>query len=255
MQPLTPQVETPQVNPVSVGFWASNILIVGASGSGKSSSFRNLPKDKSTGLLLTEPKMLPFANTFTNVEINEDFKTFITQLNKLKSDPQVKRIVIDSLSKHLERCLNHCRTNYKNYDIWTAYGKLGFEVLNNLSDKRVVIIAISIDESVEQEVVDITVNNPVANQAGGNLITVYKKMAATNMGTELRGKIEKEFAIVAHSQVKREAGKNEFIFQIKPTPTTTAKSPMDMFPNKETIPNDVNLILKEIEDKLKYPCF
>lgn len=205
--------------------------------------------------MLTEPKALPFANTFKNVIINEDHTKYIAEYQGAVAKPYVKRIVIDSISKHLERCLNHCRTNFKNYDIWTAYGKLGFQLMNNLSDKRVVVIATSIDESVEQEVVDITVNNPTTNSTGGQLVTVYKKMAATNMGTELRGKIEKEFAIVAHSQVKREGGKNAFIFQIKPTPTTTAKSPKAMFAGKETIDNDVNLILREVQDKLGYPCF
>lgn len=242
--PLTPQVQTPQVNPVAANIWAPNILIVGPSGSGKSTSVENLPKDESTGLILTENKALPFINTFTNVKLVETHGEFTAAVDELKKNLKVRRIFIDSITKHLERCLQFCRQQYKGYDIWTMYGRMGTALFNALCDKRVVIIATSIDENVELEGVD----------AAGAPVTNYKRMAATLMGNELRGKIEKEFLIVAHTQIKNEAGKNQFLFNVKPNQSTTSKSPKQMFPNTNTCPNDLMIVLKEIETKLNFPC-
>lgn len=250
---ITDQLTTVTPNPLTA-LWAPNILIVGPSGSGKSSSLENLPQDDSTGIILTEPKALPFPNRFTNVKIVEAYDKFIPTLDSLKADPRVKVIVIDSISKHLERCLMYCRTCYKNYDIWTTYGKLGFALLNALSDRTKVIIALSIDESVEQEVVDPNNN--------GQLVTLFKRMAAVGAGNELKGKIEKEFTIVCHTVVKKsllDKNKTDFLFQVKPSPNTTAKSPRSMFTDKAYeagyVPNDLKLVLTEVEKKLDFKVF
>ncbi len=231
---------------------APNILIVGPSGSGKSSSLESLPQDETTCLILTEPKALPFPHHFVNIKEVESYDKFLPTLEAAKNEPAVKRIIIDSLSKQLERSLMYCRTCYKNYDIWSAYGRLGFSLLNAMSHKEKIIIALSIDESVEQEVVDANNN--------GQLVTLYKRMAAVGMGKELLGKIEKEFMIVCHSLVKQnlKTNKVEYLFQTKGSQNTTAKTPRLMFDKLEGqgyVPNDLKKLLEEVESKLQFKCF
>lgn len=215
-----------------------NILIVGDSGTGKSSSYESLPQDGTTAIVETELKALPFKNKFPKIKYVEDKDSFEKAVNDFKADPEVKVIVIDSITKHIDRCLQHCRTCYKNFDIWTAYGRLGFQLMNLLHSKDKIIVAISLAELVEEE----------SNETGV-IAKTYRRMAATLMGKELQGKIDKEFTIVCHTKLSRnKAGLMDFQFLVKPDGLTTAKTPKSMFTDKPNglISNDVSLILKEL---------
>lgn len=220
--------------------YAPNILIVGYSGTGKSSSYENLPQDETTAIIETELKALPFKNRFPKVTYVETMDEYNNALKKYKEDAAVKRIVIDSISKHLERCLSYCRLTKKNFDIWTTYGQLGSSLMRDLHHKTKIIIATSLVEAVEEE----------SNETG-TMTSVKKMAAATFMGNELRGKLDKEFTIVAHTLLKKNTttGLMDFLFRVKPDGLTTSKTPKAMFIDKKDglISNDVNLILKELE--------
>lgn len=217
-----------------------NILIVGYSGSGKSSSYENLPQDETTAIIETELKALPFKHKFPKVSYVETTQDFFKVLGQYKADPVVKVIVIDSISNHLYRALQFCRTNFKNYDIWTNYGSMGHALMNALHSKDKIIVAISLDELVEEE----------SNETGV-VSKTYKKMAATFMGKELSGKLDKEFTIVCHTVLKKNpnGALMNFFFRIKPDGITTSKTPKAMFSDTKDglIPNDVTLIIKELE--------
>lgn len=231
--------------------WMPNVLIVGPSGSGKSSSIESLPQTPLVDLILTEPKSLPFSHKFPSVHLVEKMDDFHDTLTKCKINTTSKIIVIDSITKHLERCLANMRAGQTGFNIWSGYGKLGFMMLNALNCKNKIIIALSIDEKVEQEVVDLVDTT--------QLKTIYKSMAAVGMGKELLGKIEKEFTIVLHCVVRTNpvTKLSEHVFLTKPTPNTTAKSPKAMFnrmkagmPEEMYIPNDLMRVVQEIENKL-----
>lgn len=219
--------------------YAPNILIVGDSGSGKSTSYEGLPQDESTAIIETELKALPFKHNFKHIEYVEDVPGFSKALEKFKKNPAIKYIVIDSISKHLERCLQYCRSNFKNYDIWTNYGSMGGAMMQSLHCKDKIIIAVSLAELVEEE-----------SNATGVVAKTYKRMAATLMGNELRGKIDKEFTIVCHTHLDKDktSGMLKFSFRVKPDGLTTAKTPKAMFPDAKNglIDNNVNLLLKEL---------
>ncbi len=217
-----------------------NIMVVGASGSGKSTSIESLPQDETTAIIETECKGLPFKNNFPKVSFVETREEFEAALAKYKADPVVRVIVIDSISKHLERCLNFCRSTQKNYDIWTMYGRMGSALMASLHSKEKIIIAVSLDELVELE----------SNETG--VVTkTFRKMAATFMGKELQGKLDKEFTIVLHTVMKKNAqGLIEHFFLAKPDGLTTAKTPRAMFQGKLLVANDLNLVVKETEAKL-----
>lgn len=216
-----------------------NILIVGYSGSGKSTSYEGLPQDETTAIIETELKALPFKNKFPKIKTIESFEAFNKAFDIFKADPVVKIIVIDSISKHLERCLHYCRCGFKNYDIWTNYGGMGTALMNSMHSRDKIIIAISLDELVEEE----------SNETGV-VAKTYRKMAATFMGKELQGKIDKEFTIVCHTVLKKDqaTGLMNFRFRVKPDGLTTAKTPRSMFSDAKDglISNDMALIIKEI---------
>lgn len=231
----------------TIEMWAPNVLVVGPSGSGKTSSIESLPQSPLVDLILTENKGLPFAHKFPSVHIVEKMDGFLPKLKECKENTTSKIIVIDSISQHLERCLGNCRATLKGYDIWSQYGRYGFAMLNELSHKSKLIICLSLDESVEQEVVD-TINV-------GQLKTIYKKMAAVGMGKELLGKIEAKFTVVVHTIVKTNLNTrlSEHFFLTKPTENTTAKTPKAMYPklpDQMYVPNDLGKLVAEMEAKL-----
>lgn len=219
--------------------YAPNILIVGYSGSGKSTSYEGLPQDGRTVVIETELKALPFPHKFEKIAYVDDVMKFYKEIEKAKKDPEVKYIVIDSISKHLERCLAYCRSNYKNYDIWTNYGSMGHMLMNALHCKDKIIIAISLDDLIEEE----------SNETGV-LSKNYKRMAATFAGKELQGKLDKEFTIVLHTHLVRDKATSlvQFNFRVKPDGLTTAKTPKVMFADTKNglVPNDIMLVMREI---------
>lgn len=213
-----------------------NILIVGDSGDGKSTSYESLPQDGTTRIIETECKALPFFHKFPKLTHVESVDEFNKAIDVAKADTECKYLVIDSISKHLERCLSYCRTTQKGYDIWNLYGRMGQNLMNQLHSTKQVIIAISLAELVETE----------TNETGA-VQKVYKRMAATNMGNELRGKFDKEFTIVLHTKLTRDTtGKMSFNFLVKPDGLTTAKTPKSMFPGKTLVQNDVKLVIDEM---------
>jgi len=219
--------------------YAPNVLIVGHTGTGKSTSLEKLPQDETTFLIETELKSLPFKHKFPKVATCETTSAFDEAIAKALNDPIVKIIAIDSITKHLDRCLQYSRHAFKGYDIWTKYGQLGFALLKSLHHKDKIIIATSLPDTIEEEVTD------------GGSVGVAKKVAAAHlMGNELKGKIDKEFTIVAHTRLVKVAGSplSGFKFIIKPDGLTTAKTPKQMFPTMKDglIDNDVMLILNEL---------
>ncbi len=235
----TPGIPNKPVGENSPELYAPNILIVGDSGSGKSTSYEGLPQDGRTAVIETELKALPFKHQFPKITYVEDVMGFGRAIEKYKKDPEVKYIVVDSISKHLERCLQYCRGNYKNYDIWTNYGSMGGTLMQQLHSKDKIIIAISLAELVEEE-----------SNATGVVAKTYKRMAATLMGNELRGKIDKEFTIVCHTHLDKakDTGLLNFYFRVKPDGLTTAKTPRAMFADAKNglVPNDVCAVIKEL---------
>ena len=66
------------------------VLVVGDSGSGKSSTFRNLPADK-TVIVNTERKPMPFKGfgKFKNINVNR-YKDYAKLMKELKADNRDK---------------------------------------------------------------------------------------------------------------------------------------------------------------------
>jgi len=219
-----------------------NILIVGSSGEGKSTSIENLDP-ASTLLLDVERKGFPFRKVFPNVREIAKQEDFVTAVNEAKSLPQIKVIVIDSLSKHFENILNHCRTAYKGYDIYTKYAQNISMCLNMMRAPDKFFVGIMLPEILN------------VMTAEGNSFAVRR---AAVSGKEWEGRVEKEFTIVLHTNVKRnqQTKRMDYKFVTNNDGFSEAKSPRGMFDIEKEflVDNDLALVIKRASTYYNLPA-
>jgi len=205
-------------------------LIVGDSGSGKSSSFRNLPPEE-TVVLNTERKVLPFRgfNKFKNININR-YKDYDKVIKELKKDTKYKYVVIDSLTSLLEICNKYCETVFSGYTIWSEYNSMVYNILQDMKELPQQVFITAIPEFFDD--------------GQGNV-----KAFAKTKGKEFKYSIEKEFAIVLHTYMQEddEGNISAYLLDTKPSKHTSAKSPDGMFEDRY-IPNDVTLVDKAVHE-------
>jgi len=203
-------------------------LIVGMSGSGKSSTFRNLPSDK-TVIVNCERKPMPFKGfgKFKNVNIGK-YKDYTQLISELKKNDTYEYVVIDSLTSLLEICNKYCETVYNGFNIWSEYNSMVYNVLQDMKDLPQQVFITGIPEFIEI--------------APGEMKAVLK-----TKGKEWKGAIEKEFAIVLHTHLMDDEEGNITHYQLdtKPSKLTSAKSPNDMFENRY-IDNDAAIVVEAI---------
>tara|TARA_R110002167_G_scaffold245837_1_gene451247 strand:+ start:341 stop:976 length:636 start_codon:yes stop_codon:yes gene_type:complete len=204
-----------------------NIIITGPSGSGKSSSMRNLDP-KTTAILNTERKQLPFKNAkeFMNVPI-KSVAEFHSALDKALSSDKVATVIIESFTSLIEIIFREADIRYKGFDVWSYYNKEIDKILDKSknSDKYVVFTAIDGvydgDNGVEERYVAVDGNR-------------WKK------------RVEKEFVICLFTDVRATDEGVNYRFRTNTTGKDSAKSPMDMFKSLH-IDNDLSTVIKECE--------
>ncbi len=205
-------------------------LIVGDSGSGKSSSFRNLPADK-TVILNVERKNLPFKGfkDFKNINISK-YKDFSKVMKELKTSDKYDYVIIDSLTSLIEIINKYCETVFSGYNVWKEYNDAIWNVLQDVKDLKQQTYVVAIPELIESKI-----GEPKA----------FAKVKAK----EWKGAIEKEFTIVLHTNLVEDEEGNITDFQLDTNPSrhTSAKSPHEMFATRY-IPNDVTLVNKAITE-------
>lgn len=210
------------------------VAIVGPSGSGKSTSLRNLPPD-TTAILDLERKGFPFRNydTFTKVFPCNNVAEFDTALTKVLSDKAVTHIVIESFTKYVELLLKLSQQINKGYDVYTWYNKAIGNMLDKVKNDHAVVIMTAIDEIVK------------IPEADGSE-SAQRRMAVK--GKEWEGKIEKEFLMVLFTTPrKNKEGRMEYMFQTNTDGVTSAKTPMEMFPD-QLVPNDLMAVLTRAKE-------
>ena len=105
-----------------------NIIIVGKSGSGKSTSLRNL-NPETTAVLNTERKQLPFKGAGT----------------------EIKTIVVESFTSLVEMIYREADVRFKGFDVWSFYNKEIDRILNMSKNTDKHIIYLAIDGAYESE--------------------------------------------------------------------------------------------------------
>jgi hypothetical protein len=209
-----------------------NILIVGPSGSGKSSCLRNLPSEE-TYILDLERKGMPFKTKFPHLHAVEKLSDLTAKLAEARDNPKIKFIVIDSFTKFCENQLMYCRAAYKGYDIYTNYNAAIRRTIDLLKHEQKIMIVTAIDEFVD-------IQSPEGSKATARRVAVS--------GKEWEGKVEKEFLAVFFTDVRKNPQTNNFEYKLLTNTDgiCSAKTPMDMFKDR-LIPNDLNTVVQAIE--------
>ena len=210
------------------------VLLMGSSGSGKSTSLRNLPAEETAIINITN-KPMPFRN--------KDGKTIVT-LENLKKDGEKdlpyeelykrlianikgtkKKIIVIDDSSYMMAFENFEKSTSKGYDKFTTMAKNYYDLIKSAiscGDEKIVYII------THEEIDDV-------NQ-------IYRpKTIGKMLSNQLV--IEGLFSIVLRSVYKN----GEYIFQTQNDGTSVCKSPMDMFEEKE-IPNDLFEVDKIIRE-------
>ena len=193
------------------------VLILGESGSGKSTSMRNFEPDE-VGIFNVASKPLPFRKKLPKVN-GANYRTIINGLSK----PKLKRYVIDD-SQYLMAFEMFDRTKETGYNKFTDMA---------LNFRNLVQFIIS---GVPDDVIVYFLHHTETTPDG--------KIKAKTVGKMLDEKLTLEglFSIVLLCTTDG----NEHKFITQSDGYTTCKSPMDMFPME--IDNDLKLVDKTIRE-------
>lgn len=209
------------------------ILVIGESGTGKSTSFRNLPPAE-TFIINVIGKHLPFrgANKLYT-KLSPDGKTgnyYATDnhVNIMKAianvnmrRPEIKYLVIDDFGYTISNSFMR-KCNIKGYDKYAEIGKDAFDVMdlvNNLRDDLFCIVVMHTDIDAQGKYKPKTV---------GKMIDQYIC-------------IEGKFTYVLHTIVSE----GNYSFLTNNDGQHMAKTPMGMF-DKLYVPNDLKSVTEEI---------
>lgn len=209
-----------------------NTLILGPSGTGKSSSIRNLPKD-TTIIFNTERKTLPFREG-KDFKLNfaiHNYPQFEKAFDKALKSDKITHIVVESLTSLIEMIDEHAeRITGGGFDKWALYNTTLSEVFKkSKSSLDKYVFMISIDQVIET-------SEGIAERY------------AVVQGNRWKKSIEKEFVNVLYSTVEEKDGDFKYVFLTNKNSkysNVSAKTPLDLAP--EYIPNDLNYFQERCE--------
>jgi len=204
-------------------------LIVGQSGSGKSSTFRNLNPDR-TVIINLENKVLPFRdfNKFKNINVTS-YKMFSQVLAELKKSKDYDFVVVDSFTSLTELIYKYCDLTFSGYEVWGQYNKMIQDSLWSI-------------KGLEQQVFVTAI--PEYHEANFGESKGYAKVK----GKEWKYSIEKEFAIVLWTKMLDDDDGivTDYTLEYKPNKHNTAKSPHELLDGK--VSNDAKFIAEKITE-------
>lgn len=208
---------------------ARQIFIYGLSGSGKSSSIVNLPRE-STFIINVNSKELPFRGGNKFITLNSDnYKTIQDQLTKVdKEQKHIEYVVIDD-SQYL--IVNHFMDKHSTQ----GKGNAIFELYNNIGDSFWRLI--HTNQFLRKDLTIIYLHHAEKTDDGFLKPKTIGKMLDEKV--DLAGM----FTIVFYAV--REGKQNWFITQNDGT--HQAKTPMGMF-ESEKIPNDLFAVCETIKN-------
>lgn len=236
IEPLNMEKEVKEIleNRRVIGMNGMGVLLMGSSGSGKSTSLRNLPAEETAIINITN-KPMPFRNKdgkkITTLQdfVKEDekeityeelYKRLIATIKATK-----KRIIVIDDSSYMMAFENFEKATNKGYDKFTTMAKNYYDLIKSAiscGDEKIVYVI------THEEVDDV-------NQ-------LYRpKTIGKMLSNQLV--IEGLFSIVLRSMYKN----GEYVFQTQNDGTSVCKSPIDMF-NQREIPNDLYEVDKIIRE-------
>lgn len=211
------------------------IAIIGDSGTGKSTSLRNMPWDR-TLFIDSEVKGIPFdPSPIKNYVACKSCQDVSKAIINVKKNPAIRYIVIDSITKFFEYNIAECQASYKGYDIYNNYSSTVGEFLKSLRSDTQIFIVTGIPETLKTP-------NESGTESTSRRLFVH--------GKQWEAKVEKEFLIVFYTTMRKNPeGKMIYSFLTNSDGICSAKSPMGLFAT-QLIPNDLAEALKVIDKKV-----
>lgn len=224
------------------------IAIVGDSGSGKTSSIRNLDPEEVFIISTTgkRPGIPGAKKKYPNFTIDQESKSFkgnfyttanIENIKKImslvdKKLPNIKTLVIDDF-QYLQAFESMDRVEEKGYSKFTDIAKHAYEALKLGMDLRDDLNVVIMTHS---------------ENTGDNINSYYK---IKTLGKMLDSVITLEglFSYVLFTRVKKDEGSGEisYKFLTNSDGTCTAKSPIGLF-DEMYIDNDLNYVINRIKE-------
>lgn len=215
------------------------IFVVGKSGSGKSTSLRNLDEN-STLIINTDQKALPFRNfkeKYNEAKGNylktSDIASVIAKLKEAHKNPAVKTIVIDTVSRlGTDFIMSPAFRAERGFDKWNKLSGAIYDLINIINDR------------LRDDIIVYLMGHPD---------TIQDDMGMSSHRLSMPGKqldkfmLESFSSIVLYTEVAKNPGKgNEYFFSTLCN-NNTAKTPMGLF-EEELIPNDLTEVNKAVQD-------
>ena len=201
-----------------LGMKSIAVLLIGGSGSGKTTSFRNMPANE-TAIINVTNKPLPYRDKGQKVVSTRDYSQIMSAIKGTKK----KAIIIDD-SGYLMSFENFDKANVKGYDKFTTMAQNYYKLIESARD-------------LDNEKICYIVMHEELDEDG--------KLKPKAIGKMLNQQlcIEGLFTIVL--RYKYENG--QYLIQTKTDGSSVVKSPIDLFEDNE-IPNDLYEVDKKIRN-------
>jgi len=216
------------------------IFIIGKSGTGKSTSLRNLNPDE-TIIINSDQKALPFKKF--KEKYNEEKGNYLQTsnttecVNGLKAahkNPEIKRVLLDTWSRVMTDAVMDPKFRAeKGFNKWGEFSSAQYDLLNIINDK------------LREDIIVYVMCHPdsITDEMG----IVSHKIAV--QGKQLEKFVPESFSsIVLYAEVQKIHGEpNRHVFRTKSSGNDTCKTPMDMF-EEDFIDNDLVIVDNAIRE-------
>lgn len=218
---------------------AELVFVIGRSGTGKSTSERNLDPEESV-IINSDQKALPFRKFKElynegkgNYLQTSDPVKIIEKLKEAHKNPKIKEVIIDTISRvGTDYIMSNAFRAEKGYDKWSRMTGSIYDIVNIINDKM-----------REDMIVYLFAHPEIVYDESG-----FSNERLLMPGKQLNNFVLESFSsIVLYTEVVKTPGKsNEYFFRTECN-NDTAKTPIGLFEDR-LIPNDLVEVSKTIRE-------